>query len=302
MKRTLIKMELGKFYNREYGKLVVRPASVEPKMDENGHEVMDAYPHIPITKGFRDKTELEKALNGGKIIHTTMNVDKDPSFLEFGIETIKNRTFSVMGITINQEIQRWFLNIHSIDYDSLLFTSHDIEDVLDALTNWLIDHSLSVVAVNDFIEKLTTDENLKFIGKVTVEPKMKQPKALEKGYSVLQRIENCEELRDGLIAWLGNIEIGKVSDFIVKFNEKVDNEDETDLAYNYIDKNLHPKNICFFRELERMLEWVNTSYDPRCLTDDAINQMRQAVYEVGTGSMSIDEAVAGYGNLPEDDK
>ena len=33
------------------------------------------------------------------------------------------------------------------------------------------------------------------------------------------------------------------------------------------------------------------------LSDDAINQMRQAVYEVGTGSMSIDEAVAGYGTL-----
>ena len=35
------------------------------------------------------------------------------------------------------------------------------------------------------------------------------------------------------------------------------------------------------------------------LTDDAINQMRQAVYEVGTGSMSIDEAVAGYGSLDQ---
>ncbi len=33
------------------------------------------------------------------------------------------------------------------------------------------------------------------------------------------------------------------------------------------------------------------------LTDDAVIQMRQAVYGVGTGSMTIDEAVAGYGSF-----
>ena len=33
------------------------------------------------------------------------------------------------------------------------------------------------------------------------------------------------------------------------------------------------------------------------LTDDAVNQMRQAVYNVGTGKMTIDEAVAGYGSF-----
>ena len=33
------------------------------------------------------------------------------------------------------------------------------------------------------------------------------------------------------------------------------------------------------------------------LTDDAVKQMRQAVYRVATGSMTIDEAVAGYGTF-----
>ena len=33
------------------------------------------------------------------------------------------------------------------------------------------------------------------------------------------------------------------------------------------------------------------------LTDDAVKQLRQAAYAVGTGSMSIDEAVAAYGTL-----
>ena len=33
------------------------------------------------------------------------------------------------------------------------------------------------------------------------------------------------------------------------------------------------------------------------LTDDAVIQMRQAVYRVGTGEISIDDAVAGYGTF-----
>jgi multiple sugar transport system substrate-binding protein len=33
------------------------------------------------------------------------------------------------------------------------------------------------------------------------------------------------------------------------------------------------------------------------LTDDAVKQFRQAVYGVGTGAMTIDEAVAGYGTF-----
>ena len=33
------------------------------------------------------------------------------------------------------------------------------------------------------------------------------------------------------------------------------------------------------------------------LSDDALIQVRQAVYKVGTGEMSIDEAVAGFGKF-----
>ena len=35
------------------------------------------------------------------------------------------------------------------------------------------------------------------------------------------------------------------------------------------------------------------------LTDDAIIQLRQAVYSVGTGEMTIDEAIAGYGSFTQ---
>ena len=35
------------------------------------------------------------------------------------------------------------------------------------------------------------------------------------------------------------------------------------------------------------------------LTDDAVKQLRQAVYGVGTGKMTIDEAVAGYGSFEQ---
>ena len=35
------------------------------------------------------------------------------------------------------------------------------------------------------------------------------------------------------------------------------------------------------------------------LTDDAVFQLRQAVYNVGTGKMTIDEAVAAYGTFTQ---
>lgn len=35
------------------------------------------------------------------------------------------------------------------------------------------------------------------------------------------------------------------------------------------------------------------------LTDDAVIQLRQANYNVGTGKMSIDEAIAGYGSFSQ---
>ncbi|MCR4947255.1 MAG: hypothetical protein K5929_09975 [Lachnospiraceae bacterium] len=36
------------------------------------------------------------------------------------------------------------------------------------------------------------------------------------------------------------------------------------------------------------------------LTDDAVIQLRQAVYRVGTGEMTIDDAVAGYGSFTQE--
>ena len=35
------------------------------------------------------------------------------------------------------------------------------------------------------------------------------------------------------------------------------------------------------------------------LTDDAVIQLRQAVYGVGTGAMTIDKAVAGFGTFKQ---
>ena len=156
MKKSLVRMELGKFYDSEFGKLVVRPRGVEPKYngeDAFKSEITDDYPHIPITKEFRDKAVLDKVLDGGKVVATQVNGGKDPSYLEFGVETLVNETFTVMGMTISQEIQRWFLNIHSLNNDSVLFTSHTIEECLDTLNYYLIDNKLSQVAINDFIEK-----------------------------------------------------------------------------------------------------------------------------------------------------
>lgn len=281
MKKNLVRMELGKFYESDYGKLVVRPAGVEPKYEGDDcfkSEITDDYPQIPITKAFRDEKLLNSALNGGKIVCSTMDGGKDPSFIEFGVETIENKSFSICGMTLNQEIQRWYLNIHSLNHNSLLFTSHTIEESLDALTDWLKEHNLNLVAVNDFIEKLTTNENLKFIKKITAEPK--QPKK-EFAHNVLQSIEDCDDLQMSLIAWLGNVHLDDIPAFTAEFCDALDGGEEMDEVYKIVDKYIHPKNIFFFREMERLLEWMNSSYDPRCLTDEAIRCINGGLDELG---------------------
>lgn len=269
MKKTLFRMELGEFYESDYGKLVVRPKGVEPKYEGEGtfkNEITKDYPRFDITKKLRDKEVLEKTLNGGKVV-SAEGESRKCCYLEFGVETFENDTFKVMGMKLHQEIQRWFLNIHSISHSTVLYTSQSIEESLDTLTNWLIENSMSVVAVNDFIEKLTVEDNLKFIEKITAKPKQKKKEWV---HNTLQSIENCEELQHSLIGWLGDIEYKNVAKFLDGFNELMDKSEDLDEVYAYVDEHTKPENIYFFRELERMLEWVNMEYDPRCLTDEAI--------------------------------
>ena len=279
MKKSLVKMELGEFYSGDYGKLIVRPASVEPKYDGDDafkHEIMDDYPRFDITTKLRDKAELEKILDGGKVVAAEGN-SRDCSYLEFGVETLVNETFTVFSMKLHQEIQRWYLDIHSIDKPTVLFTSHTIEECLDTLTNWLVENSMNVVAVNDFIEKLTSEDNLKFIEKITAEPKQKKKEWVHR---TLQSIENCDALQKSLIGWLGNIEFTHVDEFIDGFNEVMDESEDLSEVYAYVDGHTHTENIHFFRELERMLEWVNTMYDPRCLTDEAIRCINGGLDEI----------------------
>ena len=280
MKKRLIKMELGRFYDSEYGKLVVRPASVEPKYDGEGDfkcEITKDHPRITVTKAFRDKVVLDKALDGGEVVAVEGRGGKDCSYLEFGVETFENETFKVMGIKLHQEIQRWFLNIYSIDHSTVLYTSQTIEGCLDILEAFLVKNELSLVAVNDFIEKLTTDENLKFIEKITAKPKQNKKEWVHK---TLQSIESCEELQHSFVGWLGGIEYKHIGEFLDGFNEVMDKSEELDEVYAYVDGHTHPENIYFFRELERMLEWVNINYDPRCLTDEAIRAINGGLDEL----------------------
>lgn len=293
MKKTLFQMELNS-YSSDYGTLVVRPAGVEPKYEAEEfsikREVYKDYPRIPLTKALRDKAEMEKVLNGGKCI-CTEHTCKDAMLLEFGIETLENKSISFLRSRINLECQRWFLNIWSVKGNAngnIIYTSQNIEGVLDTLKYYLVDNDLNLVAINDFIEKLTTDENLQFIEKVAANPKPKK----ENEYRCLQRVENCEDLRKSLIGWLGFLKYSLVDEFIKDFNEALDTSADIKEVYAIVDKWLKPKNNIFFREMERLLEWVNSQYDPRCLTDEAIRCINGGLDELAKAAVEeVDKSV-----------
>ncbi len=46
-------------------------------------------------------------------------------------------------------------------------------------------------------------------------------------------------------------------------------------------------------------EGMTVSPEEFSLTDDAVIQLRQAVYGVGTGEMTVDEAISGYSTFAQ---
>ena len=291
-------MELSKFYSDGNDVFVVRPKGVEPKYEGDGdfkREITKDYPKIKFTKALRDNRKaFDKALNGGKIVYETLQ----PTLfcLEFGLETLEHNDFAKMGIQMKQSVQRWFLNIWDIDEDNIIETYQNLEDALDAIDNYIEEKGLLKVAMNDFIEKLTTDENLQFITKATVQPKNKPKDAYTNGFNVLQSVlSGTDELRDTLISWLGwgsnPINDGMWGDMLDGFYEDFDeamNDDDFEAVYKLVDKTFSPKCIEYFRELERMLEWYENSYDPRCLTDNsikAINEQLDDLAKVATSNL-----------------
>ena len=66
---------------------------------------------------------------------------------------------------------------------------------------------------------------------------------------------------------------------------------------------MSPTNDLSFNSMYAAFEDVDKSriLSPEVigLTDDAVIQLRMAVYAVGTGSMTIDEAIANYGSFEQ---
>ena len=287
MKKTLVEMELSKFYSDGNSELVVRPKGVEPKYDGDGvfkREITDDYPRIKFTKAMRDNKELlDKAINGGEVVSETFNQQKC-FCLEFGLETLENESFTMMGIQMKQSVQRWFLNFWDIDSECLIETYQNIEDVLDSLDNYIEEKGLLKITMNDFIEKLTTNENLQFIEKVTAQPTKKDNKDV---YKVLQSVEDTEDLRASLISWLGfGFFNGEVAKFLDGTFSDALNEDDLEAAYKAVDEAFKPKCIEYFRELERMLEWYDSQYEPRCLTDNSVKVIGSQLDELAKAATS----------------
>lgn len=290
MKKTLVEMELSEFYKDDENELVIRPNGVEPKYDGEGifkSEITKDYPKIKFTKAMRDNREaLDKAINGGKVVSVALS--NRLFCLEFGLETLENDSFTMLGVKVKQSVQRWFLNIWNCDGECLVETYQNIEGVLDSLDSFIKTNGLLKVTMNDFIEKLTTNENLLFIEKATAQPTKKDNKDVWKdGYKCLQSVENSEDLMTSLISWLGfGFFNSEVDDFLEGEFKDALNDDDDQAVYKVVDKTFKPKCIEYFRELERILEWYDSDYDPRCLTDNSIKVINEQLNDLAKVAIS----------------
>lgn len=268
MKKTLVSFQFkNEYFTPEQNTtFVVKPSGVEIENDSLGFpKNTKDFPTMKPTRDMRGKGKIDN------VVSQSLSIDK-LSFLEFGVETMEYEGFYFLSMPINMKAQRWFLNIWTMDEDDnhVIFTSQNIEGILDRLAEYIDENEMMPCLLVDFIERLTTNENLRFISKVTAQPTNEKQKSIDEPYDTLQSIENTEELRDSLLGWLGQIHCEEVSEFIEKFHEIVDNQEEEDEAYKLVDSSLHPLCIEYFREMERILEWYNSNYQARTLTDESV--------------------------------
>lgn len=268
MKTVLLCFQFGDEYftPEQNTTFVVKPNGVEIEKDNIGFTTnTEDFPTMQPTRDMRGKGKIDN------IVSQSLGVKK-LCFLEFGVETLEHEGFYYLSMPINMKAQRWFLNIWTMDEHDyhVIFTSQTIEGVLNRLSVYIEERKLMPCFLVDFIERLTTNKNLRLISKVTAQPTNEKQRRIEEPYETLQSIENTEELRNSLLGWLGQIPYEEVSEFIEKFHEIVDNQGDEDEAYKLVDSSLHPLCIEYFREMEHILEWYNSNYQARTLTDKSI--------------------------------
>lgn len=268
MKKTLVSFQFkNEYFTPEQNTTFeVKPSGVEIEKDSMGFtKNTEDFPTMQPTRDMRGKGKIDnvvsQSLGGEKLC-----------FLEFGMETLEHEGFYFLSMPINMKAQRWFLNIWTMDEHDyhIIFTSQTIEGILNRLSVYIEERGLMPCFLVDFIERLTTNENLRFISKVTAQPSNEKQRKIEEPYETLQSIENTEELRNSLLGWLGQIPYEEVTEFIEKFHEIVYNQDNADDAYKFVDSSLHPKCMEYFREMEHILQWYNIDYEERTLTDESV--------------------------------
>lgn len=277
MKKTLVSFQFkNEYFTPEQNTtFVVKPNGVEIEKDSKGFVKNDKdFPTMQPTRDMRGKGKIDN------VVYQSLGGEK-LCFLDFGVETLEHEGFYFLSMPINMKAQRWFLNIWTMDEDNyhVIFTSQTIEEVLNRLSVYIDERGLMPCFLVDFIERLTTNENLRFISKVTAQPTNKKQKSIDEPYETLQSIENTDVLRDSLLSWLGQIPYEEVSEFIEKFNEIVYSQDNADDAYKFVDSTLHPKCMEYFREMEHILQWYNIDYEERTLTDESVKFLAERRFD-----------------------
>lgn len=240
MKKCLVNVYVrGTEYGKVYGSVNVLPYGVEVK-DKRDPDGLNLMKKLPITKKWRDSEYGKKAIAEiGEPTNWCSPNDLMDFHIEIGVETITHDDFAMMGVTVLQEAQRWYLNIfglsgkHSV---AMVKTYDGIDDVLNRLQKVITDENLNPSVMYDVVYRLISSENQDFIAKITAERGDKEDKRdAKKGIMrILHQLDS--DLLRGILGWLMMTDNTETVAKLARVRAKVEEHGCDEEVYTLVDK------------------------------------------------------------------
>lgn len=273
MKKCLVNVSIrGTEYGKVYGKVNVLPygVNVEDKHDPAAVELMK---ELPITKKWRDSEYGKKAIAeiGEPTSWYTPSGYLMDFHVEIGVETITHDGFGMMGVTVLQEAQRWYINIFGLSgkHSSVVVKTYDgIDGVLDELQKVIDEENLNPSVMYDVVYRLISSENQDFIAKITAERGDKEEKRdAKKGIMrILYQLHN--NVLIGIMGWLMTCDYTAALAKLARVRAKIEQHGCGEDVYRLVDKLKEDVDGNYYPLFEYVLGEYAEGYVPRVFDDE----------------------------------
>jgi len=269
----------GTEYGKVYGSVNVLPYGVNVE-DKHAPAAVELMKKVPITKKWRDSEYGKKAIAeiGEATGWYTPNGDSLMDYhIEIGVETFTHEGFSMLGTTILQEAQRWYINIFGFSgrHSCAVIRTYDsIGGVLDELQRVIDEENLNPSVMYDVVYRLISSENQDFIAKITAERGDKETKRdAKKGIvRILHQLD--DNLLIGIMGWLMMADYTAALAKLIQLRARIESRIERygcgKEVYGLVDKLKEDENVDgnYYPLFEYVLGEYVQDYVPRVFDDE----------------------------------